>query len=545
MALLYTMNDEQWNMLIQDVADHFDEVTISRGFQYYKLERVEGLTMSAPQCVESIVHGNEEYDVEMNLDFFSTSQCSCPVVDCCKHMVALLLSYAAAQERPVNMLVNAKSITAIQPKHASNNIVYLNKSVHPSAKKSELEAFMREQVARLPLMNVNEWHELFELCVSQLPQDIRSFQYTEQALNLIMQLKPTLSNDIEHIYMLNVHLFVLYKLIHKRLHHTDYYYNHSGDSSLTELLETIETYYSNGESIAFNPDYQNLLQQTLAYIRERMLREASDKHYFIDIYYSFWHYWICPIVRDYRPYSEELLKLEQAAAGVGSALSQFHYLMAQARMNFYMAKDEETWLLLKDAKHCATIPANMSMYYLYYLSHQQQWARLLEWLTALPSLYRSYRRDYLNKYMEFWELVMNHLPEAEKSMWDTLIVMLPYTRGIYEEKLLQHARYKQWMDYHLSIGSDPAEFRVTELAPLDKFAPEALLPFYHQAVERYVMIKNRDGYKAAVKLLKRLAKIYRKLKREERWEQFLGAFVARHSRLRALQEELRKGKLLQ
>lgn len=546
MTLTYAMDDDQWNMLIQDVADYFDEVTISRGFQYYKQGRVQEITMSAPQYVEAIVHGSEEYDVEMDLNFFSASHCNCPVEGTCKHMMAVVLDYAFEQGRPVNMLVNAKSITAFKPtKHPSANASNIRKAVQIATKKSENESRVREQIARIPSMSVSEWHQLFGQCIEQLPQDIRSFQYAEQALNMIMQLKPTLSSDIEHIYMLNVHLFVLYKLIHKRLHHTDYYYNHSGDSAITDVMESIETYYSNGDSLADNPDNQEHLQQTLAHIREQMLREASDTHYFMDVYYSFWHYWMCPNAKDNRPYSDELLKLEQAAEEIGSALSTFHYLMAQTRMNFYMVKDEEAWRLLTEAKNHKAVPSNMSMYYLYYLTHQQQWNRLLNWLTALPPLYRSYRREYLSKYMEFWELVINQLPEAENSMWDTLIVMLPYSRAIYEEKLLQYSKWKQWMDYHLSTGSDPSEFRVSELQPLDKFAPEVLLPFYHQAVERYVMIKNRDGYKAAVKLLKRLAKLYRKTKREDRWEQFLSAFAGRYSRLRALQEELRKGKLLQ
>jgi hypothetical protein len=35
------------------------------------------------------------------------------------------------------------------------------------------------------------------------------------------------------------------------------------------------------------------------------------------------------------------------------------------------------------------------------------------------------------------------------------------------------------------------------------------------------------------------------MKNEERWETFIDAFSSRHSRLRALQEELRKGKLIE
>ena len=100
------------------------------------------------------------------------------------------------------------------------------------------------------------------------------------------------------------------------------------------------------------------------------------------------------------------------------------------------------------------------------------------------------------------------------------------------------------MDYQLSIGKEPLDFRVSVMQPIEKHEPELLLPFYHQAVERYILLKNRVSYKAAVKLLKRLSKLYKKIKQEERWEQFITAFASRHSRLRALQEELRKGKLI-
>jgi hypothetical protein len=276
-----------------------------------------------------------------------------------------------------------------------------------------------------------------------------------------------------------------------------------------------------------------------------MLKAPSEKRFYLDIYNSYWHYWISPYASDEKPYIEELFQLEEAGRKLGSILSRFPWFMAQTRMNFYMGQDEQAWKLLKEAKNVTTIPSDMSIYFLYYVSHQQQWHRLLNWLTALPPLFRSYRREYLHKFMEFWELIITHLPDAEKSMWNTLIAMLPYSRPIYEEKLVQQGRWKQWMDYHLSSGSDPSEFRVSELQPLEKNAPEVLLPFYHQAVERYVMIKNRDGYKAAVKLLKRLAKLYKRLKHEDRWDQYLAAFVVRYSRLRALQEELRKGKLIQ
>ena len=47
------------------------------------------------------------------------------------------------------------------------------------------------------------------------------------------------------------------------------------------------------------------------------------------------------------------------------------------------------------------------------------------------------------------------------------------------------------------------------------------------------------GYRAAVRHLKRLEKLYLAAGRQERWREFIRQFRTRHARLRALQEELR------
>jgi uncharacterized Zn finger protein len=102
------------------------------------------------------------------------------------------------------------------------------------------------------------------------------------------------------------------------------------------------------------------------------------------------------------------------------------------------------------------------------------------------------------------------------------------------------------MDLQLSIiENDPFAYRVDTFKPIERDEPALLLPYYHQAAERYIVMKNRDSYKKAVKLLKRLAKLYKKMKKTDEWEFFMDALVQRYSRFRAFMEELRKGKLLQ
>jgi hypothetical protein len=538
----YSLDDDQWNMLVQDVAEHFDDVTLNRGFQYYKQGHVHNLTIPSDREVKAIVEGSEPYEVMLNLDFFTLNHCDCPVNGNCKHMVAVLLKYADLHHRSVHALMNAKSIVNL-PKLAP-----FSKTKQIAVMKAENEAALKEQASRIPTMSVPEWREWFELCTAHLTQHAKNAQFVEDALRSIHRLRPVLMPVIGLFYTLHAQLFVLSKLT-KQLHNQpNYLYSylayHTQDA-VAELQDDIGKTIANGSNLVTEPDGVRLIEQTLVYLRVEMLTESNDNHYFLSHYQSIWSHWICPVADNILTYVEELQKLDFVADELGLSVSRFSLLIAQAGMRLYQSNDPEAWKLLDTAQRITTIPSAYLLYFLSYLAQTEQWDRLASWLVEIAPWLSLQRNPNIRAYSDFWDLAVLHHPDAEHIMWDTLASLLPASHSLYKEKLLASGNWERWMDYHLSIDSDPMDFRVTDLQPLEKNAPEVLLPFYHQAVERYVLIKNRDGYKLAVKLLKRLAKLYKKMKQEPRWEHFLESFASRNSRLRALQEELRKGKLLQ
>jgi len=249
-------------------------------------------------------------------------------------------------------------------------------------------------------------------------------------------------------------------------------------------------------------------------------------------------------MKDKTLFTEELEQLQLLEEMQGALVSRNSWLVARSLMHFQLAEDQAAWDLLRSAADRPDFRPEDVMEFLEPLADAGEWPRLVAWLVEIGDMLK-YRRIYkLDNYSQYWDLAVKEVPDAETLMWSTLADMLPSSRDVYDEKLLSYGKYQEWMDYQLAAGREPAGFRVTKLQPLEKNAPEMLLPFYHQAVERYVTEKNRGSYKAAVKLMKRLQKLYKKMKQEERWESFLNAFTVRHSRLRALQEELRKGKLI-
>jgi len=547
----YELDDDQWNRLVQDVADHFSDVTLSRGFQYYKQGRVLKLTIPSQRYVKAIVEGSENYSVEINLDFFTANVCDCPVSRNCKHMFAVLLKYADLHNRSVHMLVNAKT-TALsrQPdKPPAYNKSYNHAKQLEARKAAENELLLKQKSQHIPVMSIPEWHELFELCTTRLTQSSRNVQFVNDALQSIFRMKSSLPPELEELYSLHAHLFVQSKLTKQPQDRSEYLYSYLAfhvHHAASDLQEKITQCLFQCVPIALNEANSQRVEQTLDYLRKEMLAETNENYYFLAQYQNLWRSWLCPVIHDTLPYSEELQRLEEEADDAAPLLSSYALQIAQAGMHMHQSNDQEAWRLLSTAKETSSdIPLDHLLYMLDYLVHTEQWARLAAWLVEIAPLLRLRRNERISPYAVYWDLTVQRLPDLEKQMWDTLASLLPHSRTLYEEKLLNKGMWERWMDYQLSINCDPADYRVTDLQPMEKNAPEVLLPFYHQAVERYVLIKNRDGYKAAVKLLKRLAKLYKKMKQEPRWELFLTSFVSRNSRLRALQEELRKGKLLQ
>ena len=526
----YAIDDAQWRNLIQNTAYYFDDLTLKRGFQYYKQGRVHQFSMENPPVMEAVVEGREEYRVEIHLESFSLSRCDCPLQGPCKHMAAVLLNFADWQNRSVPALVNAKASTG--------SAVSSNLRNQPSPQ--------QEAATRLPSMKVMEWHDVFGRCIAPLAQQVRNPQYVEAALALIFKIKPPLSSVTEQLFRLHAHLFLLELLTKPARNQSQSFGNFMGyytHLAVSELQQAIEHSLENPLHLNDEPEQWPRIIDTLAYLRQEMLTETRDPSPFSVCYYSLWSHWIIPNMQDKMLFSEELDQLQEFEEKLNSSISRYSWLLAQSWLHFQLSEDENAWSLLQSAAERPDFHPEALMRFLAPLSVANEWPRMVNWLVHIGQLL-SHRKFYkLEEYSQYWEKAVTKLPDAEPQMWNTLVEMLPSSRDIYDEKLLTYGKWQEWMDYQLSAGREPANFRVTKLQPLEKHAPETLLPFYHQAVERYVSEKNRGSYKAAVKLLKRLQKLYKRMKQEDRWESFISAFTLRHSRLRALQEELRKGKL--
>lgn len=416
------------------------------------------------------------------------------------------------------------------------------------SKNNEHDSRLRESTGRLDRMSVSGWQAFFALCSEPFDRQTRNSGYVKDVLDTIMAAVPELPAAVLAAIKLNACHYLLKKLLREpqpdaggRLF-VGYHTREAASGLVRDMGETLKGEIHPGELKKHLP----LLLDTLAVMRTEMLADAPDPdHFFFQPYIRLWELWIAPLTGDSGSCAEELDRLLKAAGNQPSGMNEYNLLSAQCRMLFGLSRDGEAISLLARLADKHPVDQVSHFQYLNELSRTQQWQRLARWLTDTAHLFAGRSLRALTPFFAYWDEVIRQLPETEEEMWRSLESLYPASKALYMNKLYELGKWRKWMDFQLSAGSEPLDFRVDTFKPIEKNEPELLLPYYHQAVERHVAAKSRDGYKLAVKLLKRLAKLYKKMKRDADWERFLDSFLNRHSRLRALHEEMRKGKLIE
>ncbi|MDG0809604.1 SWIM zinc finger family protein [Cohnella rhizosphaerae] len=171
-------SDPRWEDLLRRVAEAFDDLTLKRGYQYYKQGRVEISDPEDMRHLQAEVAGTVIYRTRVDLEALEDGKCSCPVGRPCKHMTAVLMEWAGYHGYPVPALANAKTlasrpVSAERPQHAG------------------IERLARD-AARIPEMSVPQWLALFDKCLAPIAGQVRNTQYVKQALSLFYKIKPVL-----------------------------------------------------------------------------------------------------------------------------------------------------------------------------------------------------------------------------------------------------------------------------------------------------------------------------------------------------------------
>ncbi|KIL49794.1 SWIM zinc finger family protein [Jeotgalibacillus soli] len=132
-------------------------------------------------------------------------------------------------------------------------------------------------------------------------------------------------------------------------------------------------------------------------------------------------------------------------------------------------------------------------------------------------------------------------PEASIAIHE---VLLPFSARHLGSLLLESGRYQEWVELVHWIGFQPEELEIAGFKQLIEKKPEYAVPLLHQWIDQLIAEKQRDSYRKAVRYLKKLKKIYIQRNLSSKWEMYFQAVLEKNRRLRAFQEECKRGHLI-
>jgi hypothetical protein len=239
--------------------------------------------------------------------------------------------------------------------------------------------------------------------------------------------------------------------------------------------------------------------------------------------------------------TQELEQLD--AARRNTSLSEFAsgtILLASVHFLLLHHKDDQAWNELHTAR---TFRPEQLLSFLEEWQQQQDWQRVWQWLERMQPSFRILSEKSFQQFCNIGNLAAQELGLVDEWL-GRLSALLPRSYYAYTEVLMKMGRYRRWVNFHLAERIGLSSLYPVDMRAIEAHDPALLLPVYHQSIDSYIKQKNRTAYKEAIRLLRKLAAIYKQLDRQDRYEAYIAKLTRHYSRLRAFQEELKRGKLI-
>ncbi|WP_206916615.1 SWIM zinc finger family protein [Alicyclobacillus suci] len=506
--------------LLKAMPEHI----LNRGLSYYHEGRVVFVEMVGRTLVADVT-GSEFYDVALDLDWVHMrSRCSCPYEDICKHMAAVFFEVYAMYQSPEVFVAKLLASRAGE----QGGVPTLN-TTSPVAPEPEVLAKLQEDD------DFDTWLNALRHGIGYA--DEKTIYH--QALSLDNRVErakevcATWSDNTRDRFELLLYLYAMQTagtLLGASL--SDNYYARTLEMALRRYGSFISSLLNTSRvsSAAADAAWNARLVQ---FIREGFVRQATPNESILQTVCFVYEYWLAEVLS----LSEEIAWWEDVEADS----SQHRQEIVRLMLSYFYTKagdDAKAWLMLDGLD-----PKFRAVFYfinLDVLVRERAWARAYGWLKHITSDDVKLRQWDLWRLSENWVVVAQHHEDArsdcEAFLTENESLSQPYLMRFY----IMTEQYRAWVDYCLFNDLTITGIEREELRHVEKAAPEYLLPLYHQAVERCIRLKNRAAYKVAVRHLKKLSTLYKKLKRQDDWVRFLNQFTSRYTRLRALQDEMRK-----
>lgn len=507
---------------------------VTKGLVLYRQGMVIKLTRNN-DLIHGVVQDVTKVNVMLDLSFPSNSSCSCPAVDICRHQLAV---FFAAYSK------NASVSGWVDDWKNKENSMYLFK------KSLETDAYIKKKVlAEKPEHDYRAWKRYFldvaheELKVPPhfmvgVDRAASSFQRAIQRSEPSNRQWVPLYRSIAYYFGLK-HLWDLGKK-HLESHQSDLI-----ESQMEEIFHAFTDEMGRFENSIRPFDSENFIEAFLQDTRSLSEDPESFAYYKWQVYKSIWS--TAMTTKEGRQAERERLLAELENAPIEQI-----ELTTWMLIHLYMVDQQDSYVL-EHLKRLGPITCYFLLFQLEEMQHNKEFTRMIPFVDFFSKNIKTYLHEYVSIDYRRTRFLYNALQiirpfASETKRFDLLerilretipFSLIPYSHYLYEKQ-----EYKKWVELQVAERVNVLIEWTVQTKQIQKDQPELLLPIYHQQVVKLIAEKNRSSYRDAVRYLKKLRTIYKKQKQVDKWEHYITYIRESNKRLRAFQEELKKGKLI-
>lgn len=524
------LDDRIMNALEGQLSDNIENTIIKRGWNYYKSGYVQNVKETTEGILTGIVRGSDLYAVVIDAEQFRYSKCTCPYGEFCKHMAAVYFYYLAQ--------LNGEE-SAESSYFRMLGIVPARKLMEQ--KPSAVEVLPVRQSDPGTAGTADEWFAWME---HEYGETYRKCRHSLHALQPVLSALKGMSKDwekpLQRLHWLTSISFTL-EQAERAILTVDSFSRYYHEMS---FLRMAEPWLEHGYTLLSELRPMDMSEEEWAWaeaLTERAKRRATiaDRQLFDwpMLYLAF-----CEVMIERREWFGQELSSLLEAAEMQLPDQDVSFLHAAAGMFYYLDGNDEAAISQFER---SAFERTQKLVYPCVAQRMEagHWEAAERWMAYLfERVHAARNARNIGPFMTLCRRADEDRPD--QPIWTTYMTeLLPYSYAELSEHWMNVKRYAAWADLQMLVGAKAEDLDAAGLREVAKQSPESLLPLYHQSIEANIATRNRQGYRLAVKQLKKLEKLYKTMKETERWETYLAGVTGKYQRLRALQEELWKGKI--
>jgi hypothetical protein len=521
-----------------DPKDTNDAALVQKGLTLYRQDLVYRKAESADR-INATVQDVMPVQVELDLLFPQNSTCSCNPEVFCRHKLAVFFYSFASVSSISDWLRSWRATKPFEQKIAPL----------PIQRASELLKKNQAQLTEKSYLGWKQYiNDLFKESI-EAHMELPAYLIEDKIRTFLRKIESQapLEREWKNLFAFVANfatLFLVLRLIENNTRQQGVLrilYSFA-DDLIEEIHNSVQHLGRQARPFAFDPFFEGIRNDVTDLISGKDGLEYEKT----DVYRAIWSFLLTK--SSWRKEELDLLKQRLDSGELNSEEITTH-TVATIHLSLLANMEDEAEAMLQ------RLGADASPYMFYWLKQitdldtDQRGVPFIEFLILHVGNYLKSLRDYYKAtdFVRIFSRPVSAYCYKAKRM-DLLEKFyrecLPFSYWNYANFLFEQGSYKKWVEMHIYSDISIDVISTENIKKVVAEDPALVLPLYYHAVQDTVSMKNRSAYKQAVRYLKKMRTIYKKLKKEELFTEYVAHISESTKRLRAFQEELKRGKLI-